>query len=222
MSAYCRYAAIDRLPKVLPVFPLRQALLLPRGQLPLNIFEPRYLAMVDAAMAGDRLIGMVQPARGCRKDEVPQLAAAGTAGRITSYSETADGRYLITLTGISRFRIGGEEQVATPFRQCHVDYTPYACDLTCGYGEDEVDRAKLLKMFAAYLECHALQVDWEGICAASTESLVNALSMLSPYGAEAKQALLEAESLKQRAELLMAFAEMDIKQAGEEPGTMLQ
>ena len=222
MSPLKRYCCLDDLPKRLAVFPLWEALLLPRGQLPLNIFEPRYLAMIDAALAGNRLIGMVQPARGERKEDRPSLAPVGTVGRITSYAETNDGRYMITLSGIARFRIIGEEETDQPFRICRVDYAPFVSDLKAGHGEDLVDRKRLLDMFRAYLDCHDLQADWDSIDAATTESLVNALCMLSPYGRDEKQALLEASDLNTRAEILIALTEKELQQANDEPGPTLQ
>ncbi|WP_439529473.1 LON peptidase substrate-binding domain-containing protein [Pannonibacter sp.] len=218
------YRTIDDLPATLPVFPLTGALLLPRTQLPLNIFEPRYLAMVDAALAGQRLIGMIQPAIGQPDDaRKPALARVGCAGRITSFQESGDGRYLISLQGVARFSVTSELDTITPFRQAAVDFTPYAGDLMQGAGEAEVDRAGLLKAFRAYLDAHGMDADWDSVDNAETEVLVNALCMMSPYGAAEKQAMLEAADLKTRAETLVAITEIDLaRAAGNDGGSTLQ
>ncbi|WP_106753685.1 LON peptidase substrate-binding domain-containing protein [Pannonibacter carbonis] len=218
------YRTIDDLPATLPVFPLTGALLLPRTQLPLNIFEPRYLAMVDAALAGQRLIGMIQPAIGQADDaRKPALARVGCAGRITSFQESGDGRYLISLQGVARFSFTSELDTITPFRQAAVDFTPYASDLMQGTGEAEVDRAGLLKAFRAYLDAHGMDADWDSVDNAETEVLVNALCMMSPYGAAEKQAMLEAKDLKTRAETLVAITEIDLaRAAGNDGGSTLQ
>ncbi len=197
---------------VIPIFPLPGALLLPRGQMPLNIFEPRYLAMIDDAMrSGHRLIGMIQPdtAHPGSKQK-PNLFKIGCVGRITQIAETGDGRYLIQLTGIARFRIEEELSVATPYRQCRVAYAPFADDFVARKGEDEVDRASLLQALSEFLKANNLKADWEGIEDAPNEALVNALAMMSPYGAAEKQALLEAPDLKTRAEILVAMTEIEL------------
>ena len=148
MPMNAAYRGPGELPPVIPVFPLPGALLLPRGQLPLNIFEPRYLAMIDDSLADrHRLIGMVQPdAAHPGPDNRPNLYKIGCAGRITQLAETGDGRYLLELTGVARFRIVGEPSVLTPYRQCKVDYQPFADDFVARKGEDEVDRTALLKL----------------------------------------------------------------------------
>jgi len=209
-----RYRTPHDLPVNLPVFPLAEALLLPRTRLPLTIFEPRYLAMVDAAMAGTRIIGMIQPVTADSSDDAPPaIQAVGCAGRITSYSEADDGRILIVLTGIARFRVVAENPVPAPYREVEADFTPFAGDLTAGLGEAEVDRRVLLDTLRSYLEARRLVADWDEVEAASTEALVNALSALSPYPAEDKQALLEAADLKSRAEMLIALTEMAMARA---------
>jgi len=197
---------------VIPVFPLPGALLLPRGQMPLNIFEPRYLAMIDDAMrSGHRLIGMIQPDTAHPgSGEKPNLFKIGCVGRITQIAETGDGRYLIQLTGIARFRIDQELSVATPYRQCRVAYAPFADDFVARKGEDEVDRESLLRALSEFLKANNLKADWEGIEDAPNEALVNALAMMSPYGAAEKQALLEAPDLKTRAEILVAMTEIEL------------
>jgi Lon protease-like protein len=204
---------VSELPAILPVFPLSRALLLPRGELPLNIFEPRYVAMIDHAIRTDRTIGMIQPLGG--EDETssaPQLFAVGCAGRITRFVETGDGRYLVTLTGVARFRIIDEIVSKAPFRQCRVCYDDFRHDLEAGAGAQAVDRENMVRMLRAFAECSKLDVDWASIDAAPTEALVNALAMMCPFGAKEKQALLESSDLKSRAEILVALTELDIAQ----------
>jgi Lon protease-like protein len=197
---------------VIPIFPLPGALLLPRGQMPLNIFEPRYLAMIDDAMrSGHRLIGMIQPDTAHPgSEQKPNLFKIGCVGRITQIAETGDGRYLIQLTGIARFRVDQELSVTTPYRQCRVAYAPFADDFVARKGEGEVDRASLLQALSEFLTANNLKADWEGIEDAPNEALVNALAMMSPYGAAEKQALLEAPDLKTRAEILVAMTEIEL------------
>jgi len=209
------------LPSVIPVFPLPGALLLPRGHMPLNIFEPRYLAMVDDALKGSRIIGMIQP----EVEEgqgTPRLFQVGCAGRISQFAETGDGRYLIQLTGVTRFRVLSEEVVSTPYRQCRVTAEPFAVDFTPRAGEDEVDRDSLIVTLRAYLEANNLQADWQAIKEAPSEALVNALSMMSPFDIREKQALLEAASLKDRADILVAITEFELAKGGDGPETPLQ
>jgi Lon protease-like protein len=197
---------------VIPVFPLPGALLLPRGQMPLNIFEPRYVAMIDESLrVGHRLIGMIQPdtAHPGSPDK-PKLYKVGCVGRITQFAESGDGRYLIQLTGIARFQVEEELRMPTLFRQCRVRYTPFIDDFTARKGEDDVDRKSLLAALTGFLKANNLKADWEGIETAPNEALVNALAMMSPYGAPEKQALLEAPDLKTRAELLVAMTEIEL------------
>ena len=217
------YRGPGDLPDVIPVFPLAGALLLPRGQMPLNIFEPRYVTMVDAALGGRRLIGMIQPdpaQRGAEKN--PKLYRIGCVGRITQFGETGDGRYLIELTGIARFTIAEEMSVTTAYRQCRVDYAPFADDFVARKGEDAVDRKALLAALASFLKANDLKADWEGIENAPNEALVNALAMMSPYGAAEKQAMLEAPDLKLRAEILVAVTQIELAKAKTEGETPLQ
>ncbi len=212
MPMNAAYLGPGDLAEVIPVFPLPGALLLPRGQMPLNIFEPRYLMMVDDALrSGHRLIGMIQPdSAHPGPEDKPNLFKVGCVGRITQLAETGDGRYLIQLTGICRFRIDAELPVATPYRQCRVIYTPFVDDFTARKGEDEVDRARLLRSLSDFLDANNLRADWEGIENAPNEALVNALAMMSPYGTAEKQALLEAPDLKTRAEILIAVTEIEL------------
>ncbi|MBF9233005.1 LON peptidase substrate-binding domain-containing protein [Microvirga alba] len=210
-------------PTVIPVFPLPGALLLPRGQIPLNIFEPRYLAMVDDALRGDRVIGMVQPdADGGGTALAPKLYHVGCAGRITQFAETGDGRYLITLVGISRFRIEQDTPAATLYRQCRVTFEPFAADFTARAGENEVDRAGVVKALRDFVEAADVRVDWRGIEEAPNEALVNALCMMSPFGVREKQALLEAPNLKKRAEVLIALTEIELARGGAASDTTMQ
>jgi uncharacterized protein len=222
MNAHYR-GPVD-LPEVIPVFPLPGALLLPRGQMPLNIFEPRYLAMIDDALRdGHRLIGMIQP--DVAHDEAsthPRLYKIGCVGRITQLAEAGDGRYLIELTGVARFRVEQELDVQTLYRQCRVTYAPFADDFVARKGEDAVDRPALLRALTDFMNANDLKADWEGIEKAPNEALVNALSMMSPYGAAEKQALLEAPDLKTRAEMLVAITEIELAKKNTEGEPQLQ
>ncbi len=216
------YRRIADLPGRVAVFPLSAALLLPGGRIPLNIFEPRYLEMVDDAMRASRLIGMIQPALGggVRHDGEPELCKVGCLGRIISLSETGDGRYLISLGGVCRFRIAEELTVKTPFRQ--ITPLPFAGDLGEEASGGEIDRPALLKAFRAYLEANDLQADWESVSRAGNVTLVNALAMMAPYGPAEKQALLEASDLRARAETLIAITEITLARRGDESGSSLQ
>jgi Lon protease-like protein len=215
------YRAPADMPETIPVFPLTGALLLPRGRLPLNIFEPRYLAMTDDAMSGARIIGMIQPEKP-EASTPPPLFPVGCAGRIVSYEESADGRILITLSGISRFRLREELNVGTLYRQCRVDFTEFAGDFTADPTGAGVDRQALLQTLRNYLDANRIEADWSGIRDAPIEALVNGLSMMSPFGTREKQALLEAADLKSRAELLIAVTEFSLAEPGEDGETSLQ
>jgi Lon protease-like protein len=212
MPINAEYRGPGDLPEVIPVFPLAGALLLPRGQMPLNIFELRYLAMIDDSFRdGHRLIGMIQPdiAHSPNEDR-PVLFRIGCVGRITQLAETGDGRYILELTGVSRFKVVEEMTVLTAYRQCKVDYFPFIDDFTARKGEDAVDRDALLAVLSDFLKANNLKVDWEGIENAPNEALVNALAMMSPYGPAEKQAMLEAPDLKTRAEILIAITQIDL------------
>ena len=196
------------LPGSLPLFPLPGALLLPRGQMPLNIFEPRYLAMVDAALAGARMIGMIQPdPKRAGTSGAPPLCGIGCAGRITQFAETGDGRYLLQLTGVCRFRLIEELSTDEPFRRAEIDFTPFLGDLRAREGEEAVDRAAVVAALRAFSAANQVGIDWGSVEEAPNEALVNALAMMSPYGVAEKQALLEAVDLKTRADLLIAITE---------------
>ena len=203
-----RYLNIGDLPALIPVFPLAGVLLLPKTRLPLNIFEPRYLAMVDAAMDTYRLIGMIQPKNPDEEGETkPDLASVGCAGRIVEYAETDDGRYLITLAGIARFRVSGERTAKTPYREVAADYALFAADME-NEAEVAIPRDRLLAALKPYLTEHAMKTDWKSIEEAPPSSLVNALAMICPFEPKEKQALLEARSVKDRSEALIALLEM--------------
>lgn len=219
-----RYRSLADLPTSLPVFPLQGCILLPRSNLPLNIFEPRYLTMVDDVIAGNRIVGIVQPLG--TNEESPAakgqpLRLTGCAGRLSAFSETEDGRLLITLTGICRFEIRGEAHTAKPYRICDINFGPYQKDLVRGHGQNAVDWPRFLDVLKSYLEARELTADWESIQRSPVELLINTLAMISPYGPEEKQALLEAPDLKTRSEVLMALAEMEIAAPGAGPGTSL-
>lgn len=195
------------LPKQIPLFPLAGALLLPGGQLPLNIFEPRYLRMIDDALAGARLIGMIQPRDGMMAGR-PPLYAVGCAGRIRSFSETDDGRYMITLGGRRRFRLVEELNADTPYRQAAVDWNAFAVDESLDPSADFIDRDRLVRAMRHYLDTEGLKTDWEVVDDAPSEALVASLAMGCPFAPNEKQALLEAETTHARAECLIALMEM--------------
>ncbi len=216
MPATAEFRLARDLPTTIPVFPLPGALLLPRGQMPLNIFEPRYLAMIDDALGGRRIIGMIQPdPTPVSAYGPPALYPVGCAGRITQFSETGDGRYLITLTGVARFRIREELTAITPYRQFEVDFSDYTGDLVPRQGDEAVDRDSLLKALHDFAEANSIEIDWENVRQAPNEPLVNALAMMAPYGEKEKQALLEAIDLKTRAEILVAITEIELARTGD-------
>src|SRR5882672_10811938 len=224
MPMNAEYRGPIDLPGVIPVFPLEGALLLPRGQMPLNIFEPRYLAMIDDSLRdGHRLIGMIQPDPAhSGPANKPPLYKTGCVGRITQLAESGDGRYLLELTGVSRFRVEEELTALTAYRQCRVTYAPFADDFVPRKGETEVDRKALLHALGHFLKANDLKADWDGIEKAPNEALVNALSMMSPFGPGEKQALLEAPDLKTRAEILIAITEIDLAKKNTEGEPQLQ
>lgn len=198
------------LPDIIPLFPLPGALLLPRAKLPLHIFEPRYLAMLeDCLKTPGRLIGMIQPRQGPGGEAL--LSAIGCAGRVTAFSETDDGRYMITLSGISRFRLREEIEGFTPYRRAQVDWTPFARDTGPTEDDPGLDRAALLDRLSRYFAHHRLGTDWDSLKEAEPELLINALSMLLPLDPEDKQALLEAPSLVTRRETLVTLLEFALR-----------
>jgi uncharacterized protein len=202
------YRKAEDLPQVIPVFPLDGAVLLPGGRLPLNIFEPRYLNMVDDAMSGHRIIGMVQTKPGGDRER-PKLAPVGCAGRITSYTETSDGRYLVTLTGVCRFQPGPELPVQTPYRQVRPKFDMYESDLTPADGASLLENTLFFDVLKNYLDTQGLEIDWETAKSAPPDALINSLAIGLPFDPGEKQALLEAYSLADRRDTLMALMEID-------------
>lgn len=195
------------LPTVIPVFPLPEVLLLPGGMLPLNIFEPRYLAMVKAVLGADRMIGMVQPQPAEGPAGNPALYVTGCAGRIARFEEAPDGRYLISLMGVCRFDIAGELAPCDGYRRVQADWSRYGCDLDaeplcC------LDRSRLFPALRGYFKLHGIDADWDMLGGAPDERLVTCLSMICPFCASEKQALLEAAGMEERAEILTTLVEM--------------
>lgn len=210
------YQGPQDLPDVIPLFPLGGALLLPRGQLPLNIFEPRYMTMVDDVLRSHRLIGMIQP----QDDEAGSgLYETGCVGRITQLQETGDGRYNLTLTGVARFQLREEMAALTPYRQGRVDYAMFSGDFQEA-DDTLVDRDGVLRALRQFAKANRLRIDWKDINEAPNEALVNALAMMSPFGIKEKQALLEAGDLKTRADVLIAITEMDLARGTTPHSTM--
>lgn len=208
MSAFGFRKPAD-LPRTLPLFPLEGAILLPRGVLALNVFEPRYLNMVDDALGGERLIGMIQPASGGEPEGAPPLADVGTVGRITSFTEAEDGRYLITLTGVCRFDLDQEIEAGTPYRQAKVNYATFAGDFSNALGHT-IDRDSLIESLKTYASLHGFNVDWDSVVQAPTETIINVAAQICPFDSAAKQALLEAVTLEDRARTLVALLEWDV------------
>jgi len=211
------------LPQVIPVFPLDGALLLPGGELPLQIFEPRYLNMLDDVMGGDRIIGMIQTKPGGDRAR-PALAAVGCAGKVTSFAETSDGRYLITLTGVCRFAPREELAIPLPYRQVRAEYQAFEGDLS----EDEkaaataAGRERFARALKRYLNLRDLDIDWETANAAPLEALVNSLSMGLPFSPQEKQALLQAPNLAGRFDVLTTLLEIDGAEDGDDASPSLQ
>jgi len=206
------------LPDILPIFPLTGVLLLPRGRLPLNIFEPRYLAMTSDALGGERMIGMIQPSDPSEGGMNPAVYSVGCAGRLTSFSETDDGRYLITLSGLSRFRIREELPLLRGYRRVVPDWDAYAQDRGPP-GRLNFERSRLIAGLRNFFEQRSLSVDWDAIEKAPSEYLVTSIAMACPFAPSEKQALLEAADLDARAELLTALVEMaTVKSTTEETG----
>jgi Lon protease-like protein len=204
------------LPDILPIFPLTGVLLLPRGQLPLNIFEPRYLAMTRDAMAGEKLIGMVQPSDPPIREMNPAVYPTGCAGRITSFSETDDGRFLLTLTGISRFRIKEELPLLSGYRRVVADWRDFTAD--CDAAAAEFDRSRLTQGLRHFFIQRQVEANWEAIDKAPAETLVTSIAMMCPFAPSEKQALLEAPTLGERAQLLTALIEMTASAQMPDPG----
>jgi Lon protease-like protein len=196
------------LPQTLPLFPLTGVVLLPRGVLPLNVFEPRYLKLVDDALKSDRLIGIIQPSENPDTVLKPGLSAIGAAGRIVSFRETEDNRYLINLNGLCRFRLTGETASPDPYRLGRCDYAGFAGDLAENESGEDFPRQRLVAALKQYLGSRDMKADWKSVMSAPPETLVNALAMICPFEPAEKQALLEAPSFGERVSTLVAILEM--------------
>jgi Lon protease-like protein len=217
-----RPASPADLPESVPVFPLTGALLLPFSHRPLNIFEPRYVEMVDHALAGDRMIGLIQPED--TTEESPKgrapLQKIGCLGRLTHFEENGEGRYFIILEGITRFEVVQEITMRRPYRQFAISAERFALDFDRLHGEELVDRTRFLKMMKDYAEFANFELNWDEIKKTGTADLVNFCCMVSPYGAAEKQVLLEANSLEDRAETLIAMAEYEMAKGDNAAATL--
>jgi len=202
--------ALEDLPTAIPIFPLSGVLLLPRNHLPLSIFEPRYLSMVDSALTGDRMIGMIQP-RQPDADDPPPVYPVGCAGRIVQFEEAEDGRYLISLKGLIRFNIVEELPFddRLSFRQVHPDWSEYSEDLT-PQEDDGLDRSRLLASLKSYFKMQEIEANWDAITGSPAERLINSLSMVCPFESSEKQALLEAPTVVDRLDVLTSLVEMAV------------
>ncbi|WP_416898082.1 MAG: LON peptidase substrate-binding domain-containing protein [Minwuia sp.] len=209
------------LPERIPIFPLPGAILLPGGRLPLNIFEPRYLAMIRDAMSGPRMIGMIQPSEEHDGGPEPPVYDIGCLGRIVDYSETDDGRYLIALAGVCRFRVKEELSRDTPYRQILADYEPFKGDFASGGKPAAIDRDRLVETLRQFLDSRGLKADWDAAKRASDTVLVNSLSMVLPLAPPEKQALLEAADIARRAEVMVTLMQMALLE-GDDGDTTVQ
>ncbi len=212
------YHSFADLPGSLPVFPLSGVLLLPRAALPLNVFEPRYLEMVDDVLRSNRLIGIIQPVESEDTVLKPKLSQVGCAGRIISWRESEDNRYLITLAGLCRFKVKEEISALSTYRQVACDFAPFAGDLAQGADDADFPRERLLQALKDYLMRRDMKADWKSVMTAPAESLVNALAMMCPFEPAEKQALLEAPSWPERVSTLVAL--LEISTLGQGPGTL--
>ena len=213
-----QFHSFSDLPETLPLFPLTGVVLLPRGALPLNVFEPRYLKLVDDALRQDRLIGIIQPTEDPDKVLKPGLSSVGAVGRIVSFRETDDNRYLITLSGLCRFRLSGEVAADTPYRIGACDFSPFAGDLAESGDDNDFPRERLVAALKGYLSNRDMKADWKSVMSAPPEALVNALAMMCPFDPAEKQALLEAPSFDERVTTLVAILEM--ARSGSGPQTL--
>jgi len=215
------YNSSSDIAETIPVFPLTGALLLPGGQLPLNIFEPRYIEMINDALRGEKLIGMIQPqlSENQPPEEPPSLSKIGCIGRISAFQETGDGRYHITLSGICRFEVIEEISVNTSYRQCKIEVIE--SDLAELSEGDDINREDIMIAFKNYLNANDMDADWDTVEKADTETLITALCMMSPYDPAEKQALLEAHTLKDRADTLIAISEIHLaRKSGDTYGNL--
>ncbi len=211
------------LPETLPLFPLPGAVILPRGQLPLHIFEPRYLAMLDDVLkTPHRLIGMIQPIHPGADNPSPRLHRIGCAGRVIAFSELDDGRYMITLRGISRFRVKGQISGFTPYQRADVSWQDFERDLGQPEHDPGLDRAHFMKLLRRYFAAEGLEADWESMEGAEEELLINSIAMLSPFEPEDKQALLEAPALADRREILITLMEYALHRGNDADDEVIQ
>jgi hypothetical protein len=218
-----RYLTEADLPEAIAVFPLSGVLLLSGGHLPLNVFEPRYLTLIDDALKGNRLIGIIQPVFSETDESLvgnPELCKVGTFGRITTFGETGDGRYVVDISGVCRFRLMDELPQHHAYRKFRI--APFMSDLHEPEDDPAVGRDALLRAFRSYLDANKLEVDWEAVTKTSNRTLVNSLAMMAPFGPREKQALLEAPDLKTRAETLVAMTEMVLARAFGDAAKTLQ
>jgi hypothetical protein len=208
------------LPDTIAIFPIPGALLLPRARLPLHIFEPRYLAMIDDTLKTQaRLVGMIQPYEGAGGED--RLHVIGCAGRLSAFSETEDGRYMITLSGVSRFRVLHEVEGFTPYRRCDVSWAGFERDRGTTVEKDPgLDRTPFLELLNRYFQSQGLSTDWDAVREAEDELLINSIAMLCPFPPEDKQALLEAQTLVARRETLVTLIEFALH--GGETGELMQ
>ena len=214
--------AFEDLPDVIPIFPLAGVLLLPDARLPLNIFEPRYLNMTAAALAAPhRLIGMIQPHDQSGGDH-PSVFPLGCAGRLISFGETEDGRYLITLKGIARFRIADELPLRDGYRRVRANYSEFREDMIEPGRDLAIDRQRLLGALRAYLTQQGVDANWEAIEGTDDSRLVTSLAMMCPFRPSEKQALLEAPTFEARAEVMITLLEMALMERGNDEGRVKQ
>jgi len=212
-----RKFSLADLPETIPIFPLPGALLLPRARLPLNIFEPRYLAMLDDTLkTPHRLVGMIQPVVVPEGTSAGRLHQIGCAGRVTALQETEDGRYLITLSGVCRFRVGELQEGFTPYMRSRADWASFERDLGRAEKDPGFDRESFLTVLARFFDSAQLSSDWDSLKEAEVELLVNSLSILCPFDPEEKQALLEAPTLTERRETLVTLMEFALRSTGDE------
>lgn len=227
MKSLERYRSPSDLPSRIPVFPLRGAIVLPRTSLPLNVFEPRYLEMVDDVLRGERIIGIIQPigdggSTGSPTERAAPLQSIGCAARLVAFQEQNDGRILMTLAGICRFDVRGEVATDAPYRTLEVSYSRFGLDLGLLTGADDVPRDELLSVLRRYLEARNLNADWDAIEKSDNEDLVNGLALAGPFAPADKQALLEAVTVAERARALIALAEIDLAGGADRAGSRLQ
>ncbi len=221
MPSNRNYIRASEIPTKIPLFPLSSVILLPKGELPLNIFEPRYLEMFDHALAGDRLIGMIQYAKSGDNAEL-QYEKIGCVGRITSFQETGDGRYLIALSGISRFEIISIDPIPHPYVWANVNYENFADDLHEHQKIPNLNLDPLFKTLQEYFELQQLDTDWNALRAAPVETLISAMIMVLPLNASEKQALLETKKFEDQVQLFIALAELMVARCSNNTSNSLQ